>query len=358
MSTATVNLAKIHKMGQDLIRFALVLDWTARNTVGGGVTITSPLNNRVTILFPANGQLRDSHRRTMMAKIKRYSDPVKYAARRLEFDDIATAADHGVSPRVSMDGPEQSVFAETDTVPTSIAPERTIVSERPWVARFNSTGDKSRGYESETTVERHWSDGTLDYHCAWPGCDYTSPLPRPVANHYARTASHAKVNRSPDKFSIPIYEPSSRQQQRIDRLLREMERAKDELPSEFDLAALAKKMIEMRERHREVHEDYDSGEPMTAEQVLNRIRLMVDQGEYAKRMEAEAEVRRRNDELAAEVANLAERLDRSERNATEAVQAAADLAAQRDEAKAAASRYRDNWKALQEMLQEVGDGNE
>lgn len=53
-----------------------------------------------------------------------------------------------------------------------------------------------------SVVERHWSDGSVDYACAYPGCDYAAgAVARSVASHYG--AAHRDAPVGPPTGVVP-----------------------------------------------------------------------------------------------------------------------------------------------------------
>lgn len=66
----------------------------------------------------------------------------------------------------------------------------TLVKEGPMI----SMGANDKPYESDIATERHWSDGTVTFHCVH--CDFEGKTPRGMAAHQKK---HAVVTRKPVK---------------------------------------------------------------------------------------------------------------------------------------------------------------
>ena len=90
-------------------------------------------------------------------------------------------------------------IAQEDAEPATSADGdvRSVVSRRPWLARMGSNREKAETdyYESETTEEVTYSDGSVEYACRLEGCDYTAPRPHSVASHYRSHVNKGEVSR-------------------------------------------------------------------------------------------------------------------------------------------------------------------
>lgn len=194
-------------------------------------------------------------------------------------------------------------------------PVRTVVSVQPLIAYDSET----KGYLSETTNVRSWSDGTQDFTCRAPGCEFSTEHRRGIRGHWAmhvRNGEVEAVGRKPRglMIDIPPHEPAWKVNTgpRLARIkaLAEFIRSLD-LPK-IEPEDLAHLMLSW------VAEQSNSGtglagerEPLTPEQILERIRALVDGGEYL----------RQRDEMAAlreQVAALEERATQAESEAQKA----------------------------------------
>lgn len=164
-----------------------------------------------------------------------------------------------------------------------------IVSARPHTARMYPTKRGGVGYESETTVERTWSNGVVDYGCAAPGCDYFADRARSVAAHYARLhSSTAPASLPAPEERLPLsgytdneghrnapeggrdtgYRPTPR----LVALLAEALR--DALSSGGDPEDVAEAALVWWHDRPDLPEPAPA-EPLTAEQIVDRIRVLV-----------------------------------------------------------------------------------
>lgn len=158
-----------------------------------------------------------------------------------------------------------------------------LVSETPWMVRKGGhEGGHGRMYESHSVIHRVWSDGAEDYRCRF--CEYTSENPRGVAGHASRTKTgHPAQSEATELHKVNEYEPSEikRPMSGIRRLTTELTLALDGLKDWCDLSpeelarTLAEQVYAMRP-------DREPAEPLTAEQIVHRITLMVDTGRLAE----------------------------------------------------------------------------
>jgi hypothetical protein len=191
------------------------------------------------------------------------------------------------------------------------APERVIVSERPWLARKGGK-DGAGGvvYESPVVNVVTYSDGTETFKCKF--CDVTSDNPRSISGHSNRGHS-AEVKQMP--AATPLlrtdhYEKSDiarPTRTAIARLANDLVAALDGVESwqamdASDLAhTLARRVVEGRPEH------HVNSEPLTSEQVIARITSLVDNGRLA-------EMSHQMEQMAASLAEQTARADRAAGN--------------------------------------------
>jgi hypothetical protein len=162
-------------------------------------------------------------------------------------------------------------------------PERTIVSERPWLARRGgSEGKGGRVYESRGVLVVTFSDGTESYKCKF--CDVMNDNPRSVKMHAAQKHPQNKPQSEAALLRTDHYEKSDVTQpnrRAITRLAHDLTAALDTVESWQAMDAteladvLAHRIVEARP------EAHHSSEPLTDEQVLRRIVALVDNGQVA-----------------------------------------------------------------------------
>jgi hypothetical protein len=192
-----------------------------------------------------------------------------------------------------------------------------LVSETPWmVRRGGHEGGAGRMYESHSVIHRVWSDGVEDYRCRF--CEYNSDNPRGVAGHASRTKKgHPASTAPPEDLRVNEYVPTE-----IKRPLSGIRRLTSELIHAFDGIAGWEGMEREELAHTlaehvyAARPDREPAEPLTPEQIIRRITLMVDAGRLAEmhqQVEATAAALREKEaeaeRLSVEAAELAERVE-------------------------------------------------
>lgn len=322
----------LHERVQSLLHIAADLDWAQQEQANGAVRLTAPPPwHNVTIMVPGgNKTVRDNMMRSWYRKLLRYSDPVRRTAITATVidqlpPDIAQEFNLGIKkiirsaptppePRppkakpsavtavVEVPDPVTDADALADamrpkaggnrnprtgaTVETEYEPRPAphVVTERPWLAHYAANKRGGRRYESKATVERVWSDGHIDYRCAWPGCPFTDDVPQRVSSHYARTKDHHPVEEPAydDMLFDPSYvEPVSDREvartKRVDRLRDRIMIALRGLDLEADDFAL--RLADRLTPEASTDDEHDLP-PLTSEEILERVRRLVDRGEY------------------------------------------------------------------------------
>ena len=188
-----------------------------------------------------------------------------------------------------------------------------LVSESPWmVRRGGHEGGVGRMYESPAVIHRVWSDGAEDYRCRY--CEYQHDNPRSVAAHAARTkTAHPKDAEVTEDRRVANYQPTEirRPLSGIRRLTSELMHALDGIPGweGMDREELASTLAEHVYAARP---DREPAEPLTAEQIIRRITLMVDAGRLAEmhqQVEATAAALREKEAEAAALSEAAAELE-------------------------------------------------
>lgn len=187
---------------------------------------------------------------------------------------------------------------------------RHIVSEGPMRAK---AGDRS-AYDSEVTIQRLWSDGTKDYKCV--KCDYWSTQRQSVAAHNARKHPGVTSPRPATYQAVvtdaTVYAP---RQTRIDALAQVIEEALTAAMQDggkLDSAQIAKTALTwVHDQHRKGTEFSEDVEPRTPDEVLNRIRTLLDDGTRLRETQ-------RLSELETRVLEAEERAEQAEKRADQA----------------------------------------
>jgi len=205
-----------------------------------------------------------------------------------------------------------------------------VVSSVPWLAKAGPSSDgRGSKYESPHTLEELMSDGSIRYKCR--SCDFTDDNGKSVSLHSG--AKHG-ANKSRERIIVEDYGPVEHRPPREPRLVSDILSALDGienwhlLSKEILADKVATLIIEARP-------DRTPSEPLTPEQVIERIRYLVD-GERIGAMHAEVE------QLRGQYAEVVAR--------AEAAEAAAEAAKKETE------RVRVNLRALDSMMKDiVGD---
>jgi hypothetical protein len=376
----------------------LDLGWTATEMRNGQVRLTREHDGRaVAINLPTNQRsIKQGVGESWLRKVVRYGDPLRVAVlssmidgwnspdpaerdqsrvimRGLRSSEVLT--DPGALDRIMKietpvvvvpdPEPEPEAEPEPDSVTEQDEPEQPtdephIVKVKPWVARHSMRKEGGEVYESKAVLERKWSDGSIDYGC--PRCDFTNVEPRRVAAHYGgkHGAEHPAAQASAEMYVDPEvrWTPTERQKGRIHRLAGEMRKALEAIGPEMTVDECAEWIVKHRDEARE--HLMDETTPLTDEQVLDRIRRLIDRGAYADLMarieavEAEAQaakaqqdIERRHERLGAENA-----IHTLEQRLTEQEQAVKDANVKVEEAEARAQEMTDRWKALRDLVAE------
>lgn len=211
------------------------------------------------------------------------------------------------------------VEMEGDAAERAGGPERHIVREEPMIAHRGNARGKARGYLSQTTNEREWSDGTIDYTCRMEGCEFSSDHRAGMRGHWgkhvrdgeAEPASRTERNTAP--IIIPPYEPAYRFTRdasvgytpRVDRVRALAARLQEAMEAGLDwsdLPAAAETIATeaLTWTHEQSVQGTDLGgeyEPMDDSEILRRIRNLLDNGEYLAQRDEIRSLREQASEL-------------------------------------------------------------
>jgi len=161
-----------------------------------------------------------------------------------------------------------------------------IIREEPWSAIRNAKGET---YPSDAVMERHWSNGTVDFRCRWEedlsdrskGCDWTNESPRSVASHNANHKAGMGQQPQPEVDGIdPEHVSNPRKLTRIRRLASEIDGALTAALAAGIVADpqwLAQWIIDHRiEALPSASEE--EPEVLSEDQILDKIAALVDRG--------------------------------------------------------------------------------
>jgi hypothetical protein len=203
---------------------------------------------------------------------------------RLIADEEAAAEDQRLIRKANDDDEQvaELVAAERNPVYRGGDTSVHLVSETPWMVRKGGhEGGPGRMYESHSVLHRVWSDGGEDYRCRF--CEYESDNPRGVSGHASRSktghpkAEDVEVHKVNEYHPSEIKHPMSGVRRLTTELTLALDSLKDwcDLPPETLARTLAEQVYAMRP-------DREPAAPLTAEQIVHRIALMVDTGRLAE----------------------------------------------------------------------------
>jgi len=383
-----------------VLLLAIDLGWDATELRGQIQLSREHDGSHVVIMIPTNQRsIKANVGQTWIRKVFRYADPMKaaflqgaiddYAShdpdvrRRGEsaleslrssqiWDDPASLTKYLKQAPTLVAAPEPQPEPEPEVQeeqPTAIVGETvdngpTVSKVRPWIARRSMHKEGGEVYESKAVLERKWTDGSMDYACAFPDCDYTAPEPRTIASHYGgkhgREVPTGKAAQA-ESWTDPglSWTPTQRQQGRIARLAKEMREAAnalDETGEGITPEALAEWIVKRRDEARESLSDEST--PLTPEQVIERVRRLVDGGAYADllaRMEqvevqSAARVEEVRTQLGSKERGMANALRAMEARLTEKDEAVKAAEAQVAAAQQAEREANERWSALRELV--------
>jgi hypothetical protein len=317
---------------RDLIEIAVMLGWKMHLGSANSVTIVS-YDERKKLHFSSSGRASIGMNR-MRRDVTKFADPKQleygYAAMSAKDPDLGrlmfaamptlgqdTVVDH--RPEIEAEENEEQrrreqreeirqarkereqrakEIASSESEPA----DRHIVSEQPMVAKAS----EGRGYDSKVAIERHWSDGSVDYKCV--DCDFASPKRLAIRGHRSGSKHTPRGrDRASTKVDVPLAATYRPRETRIVALAEVIAGLVAE--GTVDPAEIARQALTW------VHEQtkYGTGEaaerePMTAEETLNRIRLLLDDGSAQKIVELTQKI----DDLNAERSQLKERVEELE----------------------------------------------
>jgi len=312
MSSTTLDLTGFHKQMKDLIGVAIDLGWVARQegspSHGKGTVVLHAYDNSQSIRATPVRQINEAKLRTMRAKVVRYAEPLRRAemVAKIEWAEMRahgpTADDaFNLSPtstQIQLAGAAVEVgVSDSETVQV---PGPEIVSERPWLARRVATKSGGLGYESQAVIERTWSDGAVEYVCAFIDCGYTHHRARSVANHYG--AAHTSkglaepTNIGKGRKSTPLvdhFEPTFHKEYKpTDRLIQALsDFLANEMLDGADLTNIAEAALRWAHERPDLPDlEHHVPAALDPEDILERIRLLVGAPLAARVAEAEAQI--------------------------------------------------------------------
>jgi hypothetical protein len=283
------------KENRELVFAMTDAGWTGRTTTKGHYLAKAP-DGTTTITVPAkngnNRGLKNAHAQFMRWVKEHVTPEIK------ELWDKAVAED---DPLVKDVLAESIVRKQTQQIVTEniereaaafmaeIRKPKPKPTVRPYLARKHSGKDGGTRYESETTLERDWGNGVIDYCCAFARCDYDSGNPRSVAMHYGQ--QHTRKGESEPAGTGPLHidldytEPLTSRYRPTERLLNTLAEflAEHSWDNVDDLALLF--LTWANERPDIEHEERPLV-PLTDRQILDKVRMLVGQPDQSAEIAA------------------------------------------------------------------------
>ena len=278
MSDVTITRRELHGVHKDLIPIALkaVEDygWKIKRASSGGFDLICSCGEHRAYL--PTGKNGSAALKGISAKINRCPSnkmPDTFKTRLPSRDLIG-------DPHLTT--PIEAIIAPTEPV---------VVSEKPHLAKRNDKIGGALVYPSKSVIEQTWSDGRITYRCTM--CDYGGRdqfSSRSVSSHYAGLHSRGK-GRQPQEagLEIPVsipaaytkthhtYNPSDRLVQALADALRAVLNQPEVSPEEAAIEAL----VWLHDRPDLGDPEDRMRDPLTDEQIVSRIRGLVDGGRYA-----------------------------------------------------------------------------
>jgi predicted RNA binding protein YcfA (HicA-like mRNA interferase family) len=181
------------------------------------------------------------------------------------------------------------------TAITGPKPEtRELVSTRPWLARKKHGPIGGERYESEAVVENRYSDGSVEYVCAF-GCGYSNPNPKGVAVHYGRSHTMkgevAPAGEGPRHVDVTYTEPSFHRaynpQERLVKALTSW--LEENWTAELDMDEVATMFLTWAHERPDLEHVERDVTAYTDEEMVQRIRAIVGQPFSVELKDATAE---------------------------------------------------------------------
>lgn len=147
-----------------------------------------------------------------------------------------------------------------------------VVSVKPFVAKRSMTNSGGKVYSSVATLEVIYSDGSVAYRCS--ECEFERPQMSSIRGH--RSVHGATTGASPKSYIDPAirWDPNPRQEATITRLANEIRLAMETGITEP--GDMARSIIGLRVR--ETQSETEAIQPLTPEETLAQIRVLLDGG--------------------------------------------------------------------------------
>lgn len=257
-----------------LIEASVSLGWKIHVSTANAVTLIS-FDERKKYHLSKRSSI--SYQR-MFKDVVKYADPQR-AALVAEGQELGLPAElirsllPSIEEATTYEQPESQpepevVEAEVVEPEPTPAPRRHVISVTTMIAKK----EEGRAYDSPTTDEVLWSDGSKTYRCKHEGCDFESSLRIGPGRHWGNMHKERMVEPQTYAAEVPEATRYNPQKRRVQALADALRQAWGEEPDFEALATTA--LTWVHEQHGEPQPD----EPLTAEQILARIRTLLDDG--------------------------------------------------------------------------------
>lgn len=344
---------------KQVITVAVAMGWKCHKSATGSITIISPKDERK---YHFTARRSSMNLKKIRRDLLKFGDPEKimlaemaHELHKIDPDLSKLITDEVIAGMGPVQDDTPAAVREREPAPESFSEAKQdgphVVSSRPMMAKAGET----RAYDSPTTLERRWSDGSRDYACTWPGCEFTHPSNRgSVAAHYGK-AHRAGEGTRPKPATYEAEVPEARvyapRRSRIEALALHLTALVKNGCDPEELAEAALTWVHEQTRHgTSLAGEF---EEMSAEETLARIKMLLDHGEtFAQRQEM--------DRLIEQAVEANTKFEESERLRTEmhkrlehATQMIELQQQQTAQAEARAQRAHDNFEALKALINEA-----
>lgn len=335
----TPSLTGFDKRARQMIDLALQRGWTGRMTSKGHFLAKAP-DGKTTITIPSKMDSKARGAANAMSIFKRWMreqgtpqaaalmDLAVEGLDSIRYDDGDLIAVGNMDDLIAVDiltGAAKKKMALEAPTPKGTPVERTVLTEKPWLARKSPNKHGGTLYESAAVTERTYSDGTVDYACS-TRCGYESDNARSVAAHYGKAhtikgegtpADEAVKNTVP---GVDYTEPDTTRYKPTERLVHALAAFLADLP---DLSAMSADDLAVAFlTWANDRPDLDGIEkqpprPLTDTEIVARIRTLVGQPlaiELDRTRDALASALERVEALTAERNEIAARMVSVERD--------------------------------------------
>jgi hypothetical protein len=278
---------------KQLVLMAISVGWTLHVTSGSAMRLVSPKGEKVIQLNLS----KKSHPLVQYRRwVQQYANPLlaPHGKSDAEIEKKAHQIVHGLEVRANTEALKAaenlgaSGIVEAHKMAEEIDLSKVVVYEGPMRSSRSHGKGKRSEYESDIANEIQYGDGRRVLTCV--RCDYQGSVPLSMSSHWqvhVREDRKAKGGHEGPK-AVPVIRPDSEYHPRAERLASLKEALIEAMTQvnwgDIDGAAeiLAMKALEWDHERRMTHGDPTE---MTPEQVLDRIRGLVDGGKYAERLE-------------------------------------------------------------------------